>query len=95
MSIRQQLDAFTTDQLLEEVVRRRNQSESRKPVEAYCDACAHFRAYTGRGEAPDSWSCCSKGHKQSFRMPEDWESPHTEDFGFYRRVCADRTEVVA
>lgn len=78
------LSAFTLDQLLAEIVRRRNGEQAAAPIEHWCDDCAHF-CYSKRES--DTANNCQKGHAMQFRVPED--SPY-EPFGFYRRVCADR-----
>lgn len=85
------LQAFTTDDLLAEVVRRRNEARydwERRPVK-WCEDCAHARFWTKTMDPPANFNICSKGHKLSFRMAEEWEGPHGES-GFYRRVCEDR-----
>lgn len=80
------LARFTVDELLEELARRRRTSDAERPVSEWCDDCAHFRTWTGKGDAPDNFNPCTKGHAMSFRVPADYGDP----WGFYRRVCADR-----
>lgn len=58
-------------------------------VEA-CEECAHFKAWTRRGDPPETYNPCSKRHAMRFRMPEPWEDPHAG--GYYRLVCSDRQE---
>lgn len=77
---------FSTDQLLEELVRRRNVREQRRPVDSWCDDCAHFVV---KADAGDGYNPCVRGHRMSFWHLDDG-NPHGE-FGFYRRICADRT----
>ena len=81
------LAAFSIDELLEEVVRRRNDRAQRRPVESWCDECAHFKTKLDAGE---EYNPCERGHRMSFWMPEEAEGPHAQ-FGYYRRVCKDRT----
>lgn len=81
------LKAFSTDELLEEIVRRRNVRE-RRPVESWCDECAHFK--TAPKGAADDYNPCQRGHRMAFWMPQEHEGP-AGVFGYYRRVCADRT----
>ncbi len=82
------LAQFSTDDLLEEIVRRTNLNETREPIKP-CDECAHFRAWEKEGLSPEGWTCCAKGHAQSFRMPP---AIGGDNWGFYRRVCVDRQE---
>lgn len=80
--------AFSTDELLAEIVRRRNARVSRRPI-VQCDRCSHFKP---NPEADDAYNPCSKGHEMSFRMPEADDGPPEshDDWGHYRRICADR-----
>ena len=95
MSDEDVLSKISTDKLMEELVRRRNarraREESQKPIEN-CDECANFRVWSKRGECPDDYNPCGKGHKMRFRMPRD-ENPHDPDYGYYRIVCADREAI--
>lgn len=81
---------FSTDELLAEIVRRRNARVSRRPI-VRCDQCQHFKTSETRYD-DDTYNPCSKGHEMSFRMPEADDGPpdSNDDWGFYRRVCADR-----
>lgn len=83
------LRSYTTDQLLEELVRRRNKSAEQRP-KRYCDDCSHYVAWvdgkTPAAKMPDGYNACSKGHKMLFHAPQDYG----DDFGFYMRTCADR-----
>lgn len=90
--IQSDLSSFTTDQLLSEVVRRRNETAAKDAADiTFCDECVHVRYWTISSEPPKDFNVCSKGHSLMFRMPEDWEGPHGPS-GFYRRVCADRIQ---
>lgn len=84
------LAKFTTDELLAEIVRRRNARVSRRPI-VQCDKCQHFKTSETRYD-DDTYNPCIKGHAMSFRQPEaDYGPPDAnDDWGFYRRVCADR-----
>jgi len=79
------LAGFSRAALLEELARRERLREERAEIEHWCTDCAHFKFVTG--DVPDDHNCCQKAHKMNFRVPE---SPHGDDGGFYRRVCADR-----
>jgi len=87
------LAKFSTDDLLAEIVRRRNKSQSEKPIEHHCDECANFLPWTGDGDCPDDYNPCSKRHKMSFKYPDELTWPNPEMWGFYRRVCADRQSI--
>lgn len=81
------LESFTTDELLGEIVRRRNAEEDREPI-IPCDDCIHFLTVEPDKVIPKNWVCCGKRHKQSFRLPT---SETDTNWGFYKRVCPDRT----
>jgi hypothetical protein len=78
------LARFTTDELIEEIARRRNCRTKALPAQ-WCDDCGNFKP---SDTADDKYNPCSKGHTMAFYLPQSHEDPHT--FGFYRRVCADR-----
>lgn len=78
------LQDFTTDALLTEIVRRRNLEETEQPIENWCEDCAHFKFSKSDRDTANN---CSKKHVMLFRVPDDWP----EEYGFYRRVCSDRT----
>ena len=82
------LDMFDNDELIEELARRRNEREINKP-ERWCDDCKHFKTWGKQGDPPDHYNPCAKGHKMIFAVPENCY----DEFGFYRRVCADRQEI--
>lgn len=85
------LKAYTIDQLLEELVRRRNVAEARKePPEQWCEACTHFKT---ERLAVDRYNPCQKRHKMKFFMPPQGGDPHSTDFGYYRNCCPDRAPV--
>lgn len=86
------LKKYSNDELLEELVRRRN-ARTRKTPERWCHDCKHFRAWIKPGDPPSAWSVCSKGRKTSFWTPQDMNEAVGEEFGYYRRVCADRDPV--
>jgi len=79
---------ITTDELLAEIVRRRNARVARRPI-VKCEECQYFKPSE---KADDSYNPCSKGHKINFRMPEadDGPSDSNDDWGFYRSCCPDR-----
>lgn len=83
-----ELKRFSTQQLLEELVRRQNVRTHAKP-EAWCHDCRHYETWADkprRGECPDDFNPCTKGHAMLFVVPEEID----DDFGYYRNVCADR-----
>jgi hypothetical protein len=81
--------AFTTNDLLAEIQRRRDARVNRRPI-VHCDMCQHFKPMTG--DRADTYNPCSKGHIMSFRAPEVDDGPpdSNDDWGHYRRVCVDR-----
>ncbi len=87
-SITAKLTAFSDDELLEEILRRKNKSEHEDPERQWCDDCHNFRHYGFIEAMPDNYNPCSKGHKMSFHCPD---SP-SDEFGYYRRVCLDRED---
>lgn len=87
MKERASLADYSTDELLAEIVRRRNALERTQPPEHFCDDCANF---IPNERASDSYNPCRLKHKMSFWMPDMDGDPHQQDWGFYRRVCADR-----
>lgn len=87
MKQRASLEGFSTDELLAEIVRRRNELERTQQPEQFCDDCANFVPSDSAG---DSYNPCRLKHKLSYWAPDPDGHPH-QDYGFYRRVCADRT----
>lgn len=83
------LRAYTTDELLEELARRNRRGDERREIKRWCEDCKHFTFWRKPGDPPDDYNACGKGHTMSFRVPESY---HGDDGGFYRRVCADRIE---
>lgn len=81
------LAPYSDDELLEEIVRRRQQprGEQNGP---WCEECAHFKTWPHASDPPPSYNPCSKRHTPAFWLPMPWEAP--EHFGFYRTICADR-----
>jgi hypothetical protein len=82
---------FSTDELLAEIIRRRNARATRGPI-VQCDKCAHF-VPSETEYANDAYNPCAKKHEMSFRMPDPEAGPLDDDWGFFRRVCADREAV--
>ena len=80
-----ELSKFSEAELLEEIVRRKNRREQKRPVR-FCESCDHFVLNADKDD--DDANPCSKGHKMSFRMPENYGD--LDNFGFYRLICADR-----
>jgi hypothetical protein len=78
----------TEDELLEELARRRNARQTTR-VSKFCDTCANFAT---KVDADDSYNPCTKGHTMNFQMPEGYPDAD-DDWGFYRRVCADRQDL--
>lgn len=82
------LNQFTDDQLLEELVKRRNGDDAgRRDDITFCDTCDHFVPMAGLSEKQaQGYNPCSFGHDLNFRTP----TGYSDEFGFFRRVCADR-----
>lgn len=89
MSARKMLAQFTTDQLLEEIVRRREDRKDIGDVQP-CDECRHFKFWIASGEAPKDYNPCELGNRMRFHMAGDGEDPHSS-IGYYRRVCVSRS----
>lgn len=85
------LDAYTDQQLMDELLERRLEREQADEPKDYCHDCRHFKPWTKRGDPPDSYNPCSKGHKMRLHIPEAWEDPHAG--GYFKRVCSDRAEI--
>ncbi len=88
------LSKFTTDELMEEIVRRRNDHKEAQPKK-WCHDCRNFKPWDGpiKIDAPDNYNPCGKGHKMTFSCPP---SDYTGDgTGFHRRVCEDRAEMTS
>jgi len=68
---------------------RHSGGASEEPPAHFCDECAYFIPYTGRGDSPAEYNPCENGHKMAFYMPDDHWNPYGE-FGFYRVICTDR-----
>lgn len=78
---------FSTDELLAEVVRRRNARISRRPI-VKCETCDHFKPCE---KADEQYNPCSKSHEMKFRLPEADDAPDAnDDWGFHRHCCPDR-----
>lgn len=90
--IADELEGFTTAQLLAEVGRRERALREQVEGVVLCDGCIHRRFWKRRGDPPDTFNVCSLGHGLDFKMPEDM--PETsDDWGFYRPGgCTDRAE---
>lgn len=85
---RWELRNFSDEELLEEIVRRRNKRTVAKP-EHWCHDCVHFKAWDEvprAGNCPSDFNPCTKSHEMKFITPADV----SDEYGFYRRVCADR-----
>lgn len=73
---------YTDEQLRDELRSRYLQREA-APIEAWCNDCANFKMSHVPGPIN-----CTKGHAMTFNMPEFIG----DEYGFYRRSCADRME---
>ncbi len=87
------LDQFTTDDLLAEIVRRRNDKAKSEAPRKWCDDCKNFKGWEKIGDAPDDYNPCLKHHSMSFRVPKLYDDPYSFSWGFFRRVCEDRNEM--
>lgn len=83
------LDHFTDDELLEELVRRRNSTKPRQPAR-WCEECLNYRTWAEPTPVPADYNPCLKRHAMDFHTPTDWQSP--DCFGHYRTICTDRQE---
>lgn len=81
------LKEYTTAELLEEVARRANENEAEE-ITHWCDECDHF---TPKPDADHKYNPCAKKHKVKFHVPVDWGEAMSQQYGFYRLVCRDRT----
>ena len=84
------LDCFTDDELLEEIVRRRNSNKSNRQPARWCEECLNFRTWSEKSQVPADYNPCSKKHQMDFHTPTAWQSP--ECFGHHRTICTDRQE---
>jgi len=84
------LAAFSDDELIEELARRKNARAVAAP-EHWCHDCRNCLTWRGRGEPPNTFNPCSKGHTMQFIVPEEMD----DEWGYYRRVCADRDPLEA
>lgn len=86
------LKSFTDTELLEELLRRKNASKSKRRPKHWCEDCQNFTSATAKmSEAQlEKYNPCSKGHVMDFYMPAEWESIQA---GYYRRGCADRNRI--
>lgn len=93
MSVPNPLRKFTTDELLAEIVRRRNAIErDNSRIKNWCDDCGNFRCWTESYEPPENYNACGKGHVMKFACPPLGGDPHGPA-GFYRTVCPDRIPI--
>ncbi|MGZ0026416.1 hypothetical protein [Stenotrophomonas sp. S4] len=86
------LQQFTTDQLLEELVRRRTQKAKDLEGVPSCEDCRHFRYWITTSDPPRTYNPCEKNMTMRFDMPTEWEGPHP-GIGYYRRICPHRSPV--
>jgi len=74
------LSDFSDDELLEEIVRRKNgDDEGCRGDIKFCDECEHFVKWEG-GDLPEKYSPCVFGHDVKFRAPVDYSN----QWGFFR-----------
>lgn len=69
-------------------LRASRMQEYRRGDIKFCDRCDHFKPWTEHGSPPKDYNPCPFGHDLHFRQPVGY----SDDFGFFRRVCADRLE---
>ena len=84
------LDHFTDDELLEELVRRRNSDKSSRQPARWCEECLNYRTWTEQSAVPPGYNPCTKGNQMEFYTPSKWQSP--DCLGHYRTICTDRQE---
>ncbi|WP_300727389.1 hypothetical protein [Pseudomonas sp.] len=83
-------DAFTDEDLLEELVRRRNAAKRDYQPAKFCEDCMRFRTWGGAGDPPKTYNPCGKKHRMEFHAPASYGQ--LNDFGYYRAICTDRQE---
>ncbi len=81
------LKQFSIDELLEEIVSRRNIEKKQIPKN-FCDECEHFPF----GCAPEN-NYCKKGHKMKFLVPDDYRAIELGEWGCYKNICKDRLKI--
>lgn len=82
---------YTLSELAAEIRRRQDRRNSLDTPRLWCSECVHFKAWEGRGDPPDDYNPCSKGHKMSFQCPpHDYTGDST---GFHRPRCRDRVQM--
>lgn len=83
------LRAFSTDQLIEELARRRNERGQQTPRD-WCENCTHFIPWiegdTPEAVMPTDYNPCEKGHAMRFQAPDAID----DEYGYYLAICADR-----
>lgn len=87
------LRQYTRSQLIEELARRANAQDTRRP-KRWCHDCAHYATWGDlhpklEHECPDDYNPCMKGHAMKFCVPEEYD----DEYGFYLHVCADRETI--
>jgi quinolinate synthase len=90
-TIKAKLSVFTEAELLEELVRRANNTEM-VDIKQWCEDCDHFKPWPAKHIAhmSDDYNPCKKKHEMKLYVPQDHEGP--DGGGFYRPVCPDRQE---
>jgi len=83
------LVSFTDDELLEEIIRRRNARDRDGPEVKWCDECRRFVPWRDGLNVPENYNPCANRHAMKFRSPAGYNAP----FGFYRTLCPDRQEI--
>lgn len=87
-----ELESFSTDQLLAEVTRRLHVLREQTDGPVMCDGCVHQRFWKRRDAPPDDFNPCWQGFGVDFKMPDD-DDLHGDTSGFYRPGgCPDRQE---
>ena len=81
---------YSTDQLIEELARRRNIRDTMNPKH-WCHDCTNFVAWLDkvpepRETCPDNYNACTKGKVMKFKAPEEIG----DEWGFYLQVCEYR-----
>jgi hypothetical protein len=79
------LASFGEDELIEELARRRNARRADHPTR-WCHDCVKCVPTAGKDDLR-----CTEGHSMIFHSPQDMDEANRGEYGYYRRVCADRT----
>jgi hypothetical protein len=78
---------FSEQEIIRELSRRKKAREREEVEPEWCDECSWFRAWSADMRPPEDYNACEHGHAMKLKVPEGY----TDNGGFYRRGCADRS----